>query len=249
MNIFVLIKAVADSEAAIRPAADGKDVNLDDITWVLNPFDEYAVEEALKLKEAAGAGEVCVICNGGDEVPKVIRTALAMGADKGIHVNGPRSFDALATATALVNAIQGKEYDLILCGKSAIDHDNNAVGAMVAEMLDIPSVSFVVKLEKTDSGLTCEREVEGGLLVVETSLPAVITAQKGLNEPRYASLKGIMKAKKKPLETIDAKSGDVQVEVIAIEPRPPRVAGEILGEGVDAVPALIKKLREEAKVL
>ncbi|MBU1919356.1 electron transfer flavoprotein subunit beta, partial [bacterium] len=123
MNIFVLIKAVADSEATIRPAADGKNVKLDDITWVLNPFDEYAVEEALKLKEAAGEGEVTVVCNGGDEVPKIIRTALAMGADKGIHVNGPRSFDALSIAKSLVNAIQGKAFDLILCGKSAIDHD------------------------------------------------------------------------------------------------------------------------------
>lgn len=249
MNIFVLVKAVADSEATIRPAADGKNVNLDDITWVLNPFDEYAVEEALKLKEAAGDGEVTVICNGGDEVPKVLRTALAMGADKAIHVNGPRSYDALSIAKALAAAIQGKQYDLILCGKSAIDHDNNAVGVMVAELLDLPSVSFVVKLEQTGNGLKCEREIEGGLLVVETPLPAVITAQKGLNEPRYASLKGIMAAKKKPLETIDAKSGEVQVEVIEIAPRPPRAPGEIIGEGVDAVPALIKKLREEAKVL
>jgi electron transfer flavoprotein beta subunit len=120
---------------------------------------------------------------------------------------------------------------------------------MVAELLDLPSVSVVVKLEKTDSGLTCEREVEGGSVVVETPLPAVICAQKGLNEPRYASLRGIMAAKKKPLETVDADTGDLQVEVITVEPRPPRAPGEIIGEGVDAIPALIKKLREEAKVL
>jgi electron transfer flavoprotein beta subunit len=249
VNIFVLVKAVADSEATIRPAADGKNVNLDDVTWVVNPFDEYAVEEALKLKEADGSGEVTVISYGGDEVPKVIRTTLAMGVDKGIHIKGPRNYDALATARAINNVIKDKQYDLLLCGKSAIDHDNHSVGIMIAEMADIPSVSFVVKLEKTGNGLKCEREVEGGLLVVATPLPAVVTCQKGLNEPRYASLKGIMAAKKKPLDEVAANTGDVHVEVISIEPRPPRAPGEILGEGVDAIPLLIKKLKEEAKVL
>lgn len=240
---------MADSEATIQPAPDGKNVKLDGLTWILNPFDEFAVEEALKLRDADGSGEVTCIGFGGDEVQKVLRTVLAMGADKGIHVKGERSFDPLHTARAIANAVKGQSYDLILCGKSAIDHDNNAVGVMVAELLDLPSVSVVVKIEKTANGLKCEREIEGGMEVVETSLPAVICTQKGLNEPRYASLKGIMAAKKKPIDEVNSDAGSAQVEVLNIVPKPPRQPGQIIGTGADAVPALIKKLREEAKVL
>ena len=249
MKIIVLVKAVADSEANIRPAANSKDVNLDGITWILNPFDEFAVEAALKMKETAGDGEVTVVSFGGDEVPKVLRTALAMGADTAVHVKGERSFDPLYTARALCNAVKDRPFDLMLCGKSAIDHDNHGVGIMVAELLDIPSVSVVVKIEQTDKGLKCEREIEGGSVVIETTTPAMICCQKGLNEPRYASLKGIMAAKKKPLDTIEANAGDVQIEVITVDPRPPREPGKIIGEGPDAIPALIKALKEEAKVL
>jgi electron transfer flavoprotein beta subunit len=249
VNIYLLLKAVADSEATIRPTTDGKAVNLDGITWVLNPFDEFAVEEALKMRDAAGSGEVVAVSYGGEEVPKVLRNALAMGVDRGIHVKGAATFDALATARALANAVKGQSFDLILCGKSAIDHDNHGVGVMVAELLDLPSVSVVVKIEQKDGRLLCEREVEGGLVVVETPMPCVVCAQKGLNEPRYASLKGIMAAKKKPIDEVESSAGESQVEVIEIQPKPQRQAGQILGQGVDAIPALIQKLREEAKVL
>lgn len=249
MNIVLLLKAVADSEATIRPTTDGKNVNLDGVTWVLNPFDEFAVEEALKLRDAAGSGEVVAVSVGGDEVPKVLRNALAMGVDRGVHVKGQTGFDALATARALAAAVKGLSYDLILCGKSAIDHDNHAVGMMVAELLDLPSVSVVVKLEQKDGKLVCEREIEGGLLVVETPMPCVIGTQKGLNEPRYASLKGIMAAKKKPIDEVAADSGPVQVEAMEVLPKPERQPGQMLGTGVEAVPVLIQKLREEAKVL
>ncbi len=249
MNIVLLLKAVADSEATIRPTTDGKNVNLDGVTWVLNPFDEFAVEEALKLRDAAGSGEVVAVSVGGDEVPKVLRNALAMGVDRGVHVKGQTGFDALATARALAAAVKGLTYDLILCGKSAIDHDNHAVGMMVAELLDLPSVSVVVKLEQKDGKLVCEREIEGGLLIVETPMPCVIGTQKGLNEPRYASLKGIMAAKKKPIDEVAADSGPVQVEAMEVLPKPERQPGQMLGTGVEAVPVLIQKLREEAKVL
>lgn len=249
MKITVLVKAVADSEANIRPAANSKDVNLDGVTWILNPFDEFAVEAALKMKETAGDGEVTVVSFGSDEVPKVLRTALAMGADKAVHVKGERSFDPLRTARALHAAVKDLEFDMMLCGKSAIDHDNHGVGIMVAELLDIPSVSVVVEVEKTDSGYKCTREIEGGHVVIETSTPAMICTQKGMNEPRYASLKGIMAAKKKPLETIEASVGESEVEVLSVDPRPPREPGKILGEGPDAIPDLIKALKEEAKVL
>jgi electron transfer flavoprotein beta subunit len=201
------------------------------------------------MRDAAGSGEVVAVGYGGDEVPKVLRNALAMGVDRGLHVKGITTFDALATARALANAVKGQSFDLILCGKSAIDHDNHGVGVMVAELLDLPSVSVVVKIEQKDGKLLCEREVEGGLVVVETPMPCVVCAQKGLNEPRYASLKGIMAAKKKPIDEVEGSAGDSQVEVIEIQPKPQRQPGQILGQGVDAIPALIQKLREEAKVL
>ncbi|MBI5058836.1 electron transfer flavoprotein subunit beta/FixA family protein [candidate division KSB1 bacterium] len=251
MNILLLLKAVADSEANIKPAADGKSVALDGISWILNPYDEYAVEEALKLRDADGSGEVVAVSVGGDDVSKVLRTALAMGVDRGVHVKGDVSFDPLATAQVLAAAVKGMNfaYDLILCGKQGIDHDHHGVGVMVAELLDIPSVTVVVKIEKAASGFRCEREVESGVEVVETSLPCLIAANKGLNEPRYASLKGIMAAKKKPIDEVTPAAIDPQIEVISVTSRPPRQPGEIIGHGVDAIPLLIKKLKEEAKVI
>jgi electron transfer flavoprotein beta subunit len=251
VNILLLLKAVADSEASIKPATDGKSVALDGISWVLNPYDEYAVEEALKLREADGAGEVVAVGFGGDDVAKVLRTALAMGVDRGVHVKGAVSFDPLATAKVLAEAVKAMNfnYDLILCGKQGIDHDHHGVGVMVAELLDIPSVTVVIKVEKIASGFRCEREVESGVEVVETPTPCLIAANKGLNEPRYASLKGIMAAKKKPIDEVAAANVESQVEVLSISARPPRQGGEIVGQGVDAIPALIKKLKEEAKVI
>lgn len=249
MNILLLLKAVADSEATIKPAQDGKSVALDGITWIINPYDEYAVEEALKLREADGSGEVAAVSFGGDDVPKVLRTALAMGVDRAVHIKGKVSFDALATARVIAGVVKSMSYDLILCGKQAIDHDHASVGVMVAELLDIPSISVVTKLDRAAGKVICEREVEGGVEVVEAPLPCLIACQKGLNEPRYASLKGIMAAKKKPLDEVAAPAAEVQVEVISIESRSPRKPGEIVGKGVDAIPALIKKLREEAKVI
>jgi electron transfer flavoprotein beta subunit len=249
MNILVLLKAVADSEASIKPAADGKSVNLEGVTWIISPYDEYAVEEALRIREADGSGEVVAVSFGGDDVPKVLRTALAMGADRAVHIKGAMSFDPLVTARILAGVVKGMTYDLILCGKQAIDHDHHAVGVMLAELVDIPSVSVVTKIEREGGKLRCEREVEGGMEVIETSLPCLLTCNKGLNEPRYPSLKGIMAAKKKPLDEVAAPAFESQVEVISIQSRPPRQPGEIVGTGVDAVPALIKKLREEAKVI
>ncbi len=251
MNILLLLKAVADSEANIKPASDGKSVALDGVSWILNPYDEYAVEEALKLRDADGSGEVIAVSLGGDDVPKVLRNALAMGVDRAVHVKGSVTFDALATAKVLAAAVKEVNfaYDLILCGKQAIDHDHHGVGLMVAELLDLPSVSVVVKVEKSAGKLTLEREIEGGMEIVETSLPCLVTCNKGLNEPRYASLKGIMAAKKKPIDEVAAMNVTPEIEVISIQPRPPRQPGEVIGNGVDAIPLLIKKLREEAKVL
>lgn len=249
MNIVVLVKAVADSEATIKPAADGKSVALESISWILNPYDEYAIEEALKLREADASGEVVAVSYGGDDVAKVLRTALAMGVDRAIYIKGPVSMDPLATARILAAALKNVSFDLILCGKQAIDHDHHAVGVMVAELLDIPSVSVATKIERMGNKFRVEREVEGGMEIVETQMPCLLACNKGLNEPRYASLKGIMAAKKKPIDEVAPDAVESHIEVLSIQSRPPRKPGEILGKGVDAIPVLIKKLREEAKVI
>ncbi len=248
MKILLLLKTVADSEASIRPTADGSAVNLSDVNMILNPYDEYAVEEALRIREKSGADEIVAVSYGDDSATKGLRAALALGVDRGVHVKGAPTFDSLAIAKALRSVIKGMSYDLILCGKQAIDDDSSAVGVMVAELLDIPSVSVVVELQISDRKVRAVREVEGGHEVVETKLPCLITAQKGLNEPRYPSLKGIMAAKKKPLEEKEV-SISPQVSPMRIQLPPSRSAGRIVGEGVEAVPELVRLLKEEAKVL
>jgi electron transfer flavoprotein beta subunit len=217
--------------------------------FVLNPYDEYAVEEALKLKESAGSGAVTVMTLGGDEAKETLRTALAMGADDAVLLKGAPSYDGLGTAEKLAEAIRGRECDLVLFGKQAVDDDNLQVPAMVAELLGWPCANVVIELEVDGGSVAALREVEGGHESFRFELPGVISAQKGLNEPRYASLKGIMQAKKKPLEEVEVGDAESRVEVLEIANPPERAAGEIVGEGPDAVPELVRKLREEAKVL
>ncbi len=249
MNILVCVKQVPDTESTVRIAADCKTIQSQDLNFVLNPYDEYAIEEALRLKEARG-GEVTLLTVGSEEAKKSLRTGLAMGADKALHVVCNHNHqDSLATARALADAIKGLPHDLILCGKQAVDDDQAQVPIMLAELLGLPSVSAAVKLEIKDGSATARREIETGVEIVETSLPAVITAHKGLNEPRYPSLKGIMMAKKKEIGEVNCAGGTDQVETIELCYPQPRVGGKILGEGVAAVPALVKALHEEAKVI
>jgi electron transfer flavoprotein beta subunit len=250
VKIAVCVKRVPDTEARIKIAADGKAVDESGVKFVLNPYDEYAVEEALRLKEKAGAGEVAIVTVGGDPSQETIRTALAMGADRGVllHVDA-LPLDPLPVAGALADELRGGGYDLILFGKQAVDDSSHAVGVIVAELLGMPAVGAVAKLVISDGKGTAEREVEGGVEVVEFALPAVATADKGLNEPRYPALKGIMAAKKKPLEKKPVTLGVAGLEVIGLAYPPERQAGRIVGEGADAVPALIEALRTEAKVL
>src|SRR5919198_3446073 len=248
MKIAVCIKRVPDSETRVRIAADGKSLDEAGVKFILNPYDDFAVEEALRRKEAAGTGEVVVVALGSAAAQETIRTALAMGADRGVLLQTDRvPADGLEVAKALAAELQGGGYDLILCGKMAIDDGNHQVGPMVAELLDLPCVTTVAHLE-LDSGKkvgVAEREIEGGVEVVEFPLPAVLTTDKGLNEPRYPALKGIMAAKKKPLETKPAAVGAGRLEVLAMFPPPERKAGKIVGEGAAAVPELIRLLREE----
>ena len=249
MNVIVCIKRVPDSESRIGIASDGISVDTASVKFVVNPYDEFAIEEALRLREAAGEGTVTVMTLGGEESKETLRTALAMGADRAVLLKGQPSIDGLGTAEKLAEALKGREFDLILFGKQAIDDDNLQVPAMVAELLGLPCANVVVELHVEGGTAKAEREVEGGHEILEFELPAVVAAQKGLNEPRYASLKGIMAAKKKPLEEVDVGDAASRLEVLQVTGPPERSAGEVVGEGADAVPELVRKLREEAKVL
>jgi len=264
VNIIVCLKQVPDTESQIKIAPDAKSVIEDDIKWVMNPYDEYGVEEALLLKEKLG-GEVTVVGLGPQRVTESIRTALAMGVDKGVLINDPalEGSDTLATAKALAAAIKELPCDLVFAGQRGVDSDNGLVGAALAEFLGVPQICLAVKVEVAEDGqsLKAHRPIEGQTLVIETSLPALITAQKGLNEPRYASLPGIMKAKKKPLEEktladlgLDASEfgeGAQNLKVQELIPPPQREAGKMVeGETPEAKAAeLARLLHEEAKVI
>ena len=250
MKIAVCIKRVPDSETRVKIASDGKSLNEAGVKFVLNPYDEFAVEEALQRKEKAGTGEVAIYCLGSAASQETIRTALAMGADRGVLLQTDRvPADGFEVAKALAAELKGGAWDLILFGKMAIDDYNHQVGPMVAELLDLPCVTAVAHLALEGRTGVAEREIEGGVEVVEFPLPAVITADKGLNEPRYPALKGIMAAKKKPLDVKLVSLGAGGLELLGMAPPAERKEGKIVGEGAAAVPALLTLLREEAKVL
>ena len=260
MEIVVLLKQVPATEAFIEIADDGVSVKTQNLKWVINPYDEFAVEEALRIREAHG-GTVTVVSVGAEKTVEAIRTALAMGADKGILINDPaaQNLDGLSVARVLAAALKGTAFDLIIAGQRAVDDDNFLVGPAVAEFLDIPHISMVVKQELVDGRIRCQRTVEGGTLVVEAPLPALFTTQRGLNEPRYTSLPGIMKAKRKPLETKtladiglapDAlAAGGVRVAAFRLPPQ--RTGGRMIaGDSAQAKAAeLVRLLHEEAKVV
>ncbi len=250
MKIVVCMKQVPDTETKVRIGQDGKTIDPTDVNYVVNPYDEYAIEEALRIKESTGEGEVTILTLGPDRAINAIRTALAMGADKAVHLKTDDTYlDSYAVAVALANQLKEMDYDLILTGKQAVDDDAAQIGPRVAALLDLPCATVVTKLEIGDGAFTAHREVEGGLEVVEGSLPAVVTAQKGLNEPRYASLKGIMMAKRKPVEEKEPQFDDPKVEILKMEYPPERKGGRIVGKGVEAVPELVRLLHEEAKVI
>ncbi len=256
MKIAVCIKRVPDTETRVRIAGDGVSIDEAGVKFILNPYDEYAVEEALQRKEKAsgggggGGGEVVAIALGPDAAQETIRSALAMGVDRGVLLKVDKiPADPLAVARALAAELKDGGYDLILFGKMAVDDYSHAVGPMVAEILGLPCVTAISKLELDGKKGVAEREIEGGAEVVEFALPAVLTAEKGLNTPRYPALKGIMAAKKKPIETKPASLGAARVVVAGLALPPERKAGRIVGEGPDAVPELVRLLRTEAKVL
>lgn len=249
MNIAVCIKQVPDTETRPKIAENGKEMDKTGVKWIVNPYDEFAIEEGLQLTEKNG-GEVTIISLGSKEIEPTIRAALAMGAKKAIRIDGPDNIaDPMVTARALAEVLKQGNYDLILFGKQAIDDDMAQVPQMVAELLELPCATVVVKLEVADGKATAEREVEGGKERLSFSLPAVISAQKGLNEPRYRSLKGIMQAKKIPIQVVETNLDEARIEVLQLKYPPQKQPGKIVGEGADAVPELVRLLHEEAKVI
>jgi len=250
MKIAVCIKRVPDSETRVKIASDGKSLDESGVKFVMNPYDEFAVEEALRRKEKAGSGEVAVICLGPTAAQETIRTALAMGADRGILLQADKiPADPFEVARIIAAELKSTSWDLILFGRMAIDDYNHQVGALTAELLGLPCVTAISHLEIEGTRGLAEREIEGGIEVVEFPLPAVLTTDKGLNEPRYPALKGIMAAKRKPLDVKPVQASAGTFEVLALSPPPDRKEGKIVGEGVAAVGELVRLLREEAKVL
>ncbi len=262
MELIVCLKQVPDTETQIKVGGDGKSIDESEIKWVMNPYDEFGVEEALKIKEAKG-GAVTVISVGPQRATETLRTALAMGADQAVLVDDEAALggDSYAVAKVLAAVIKGLSYDIIFTGQRAVDDDRGQVGAALAEFLNIPQLCVVNKVELEDGSVVVHRPVEGGVLVIKSSLPAVITTQKGLNEPRYASLPGIMKAKKKPLEVkklsdlgldpAEVGAAGRLVEVIKMTPPPQRAPGKIVeGEtGREKAAKLAELLHNEAKVV
>lgn len=250
MKIAVCIKRVPDTETRVKVAADGKSLDESGVKFVPNPYDEFAIEEALRRRDSAGGGEVVVLSLGPSAAQETIRAALAMGADRGVLLQTDQiPADGLEVAKALAGELRDGAYDLILTGKMAIDDYNQQVGPMVATLLELPCVTAVGHLEIEGGRGTAEREVEGGVEVVEFVLPAVLTTEKGLNEPRFPALKGIMAAKKKPLEAKLVTLGAGGLEVLGMTPPTERAAGKMVGDGAAAVTELVRLLREEAKVV
>ena len=250
MNIVACIKRVPATETQPKPAADGKGLDHSAVQYMLSFYDEIANEEAIRTKEKSG-GEVTVLTLGPTDASKEVRDCLARGADKGIILTDAEWFqrDARTTAKTLAAKITELGADLVFCGRVATDRDNAAVGPMLATYLGWSCVTDVIELTIEGTTGTAKRESEKGIETFSFELPAVITCQKGLNEPRYAGLKGIMAAKKKSIEEVPATLADSASEVLGVSLPPARPAGRIVGEGVDAIPALLEALRTEAKVL
>jgi len=259
MKILVAIKQVPDTATQVKISSDPKAIDTAGITWIVSPYDEFAVEEALRIKEKRGQGEVVAVTLGPDRAKEALRSALAMGCDRAIHVNDPAlaGADTLTTARALAAVVKQESPQLVLCGRQAIDDDAGAVGAQLAEVLGWPCASWIMEeaVDADAKNIRAGRQVEGGLEIFDIPLPAVLSAQKGLNEPRYPTLKGIMGAKKKEIK--DVKAADLglasttpELSITALEALPARAPGRIIpGELKDAVKELVRSLREDAKAI
>lgn len=247
MKILTTVKRVTDPDMKVKIKPDGSGIVTDGVEYKMNSFDEYGVEEAIRLKEEHG-GEVVVVSVGPDASTKEIRTALAMGADRGVLVETDADLDSDAVARLIAEVVKKESPDIIVMGKQAVDSDRNQAGQMLAAYLGYPQATFAFDLSVADGWATVGREVDGGTSTKRVKLPAIVTADLRLNEPRYASLPGIIKAKRKKIDRFSPEDLGVdiasKVNVLAFEAPPEREAGQI----VDSVEALIGKLRDEAKV-
>ena len=259
LNSIVCITQVPDTESRIKIGSDGRGIDESGLKFIVSPYDEFALEEAIKLKDAKG-GDVTVITFGPDRAAQALRECLARGATKAVHIKGDTAqVDSLGIARALSAAIAQIPYDLIFTGKQGVGTDNSLVGPMLAELLGIPHVNVVTHLEVGEAKLTAHREIEGAEEVIEASMPAVIAAQKGLNEPRYSSLKGIMAAKKIPIDTKtpadlgldDSEITGKRVRVVALEMPPEKAPGRKIdgSDPAQAAQEIVKYIRETAKAL
>lgn len=248
MKIVICVNHVPDTETKVKVGADGISIDKAGLNYMLNPYDEFAIEAGLKLKEKF-TGETVAISLGGESHKETLRKALAMGVDKAILLKDETVRDSFSLARALAEQLQQLSPDCILFGKQSIDYYDEQLPGLVAEMLGMPSVSVVVKIDPQADKLICEREIEGGHEIVETKFPVVLSAQKGLNEPRYPSLKGIMAAKTKPIEERLPSAFPSKVEIIGMSKPPAKQPGKIVGTDKSAVPELVRLLHEEAKVI
>lgn len=261
MKIMVLLKQTPDTETKINISSDQKSLETGDVKYIINPYDEFAIEEAIQIKEKAGSGEVIVASFGNDSVKELIVKALAMGADRGLLISnaGHENTDSLGVAKVLAGAVKAESPDLVIGGKQAIDDDNMHVHVMLSELMNWPHVNVVNKLELNGSNATVEREIEGGQTeVYEISLPAVIGANKALNTPRYTSLPGIMKAKKKPFDNkkpedfgVDAAALAAKANIVSYSYPAEKPPGKMFKDDSveNMVGEVVKLLREEAKVI
>lgn len=256
MKIAVCIKAVPDTETKIKIASDNQHIDLAEVRFIVSPYDEFAIEEALKLKEKHG-GETTVFCLGGNESVDVLRDALARGIDNAVHIKDAdfESLDPLGTGKVLASAIKDNGFEVILCGQQGVGGDNSQVPAVIAELLDLPQATFVVKLEIENGQFKAEREIEGAHEIIAGQLPAVFSAQKGLNEPRYPSIKGVMAARRKEIVNKDAEAlglkGQVskaQIRQMSMPPERPQ-GRKIEGDAATQAKELAHLLRTEVKLI
>ncbi|HBP17470.1 MAG TPA: electron transfer flavoprotein subunit beta [Planctomycetes bacterium] len=256
MRIFVCVKPVPDTAAKIKVGSDGQHIDPSGVKFVLGPYDARCVAKAIALKEAAG-GEIVAVSagfpkKGENEAGKRLKDALALGADRGIMIpdETPENRDPLQVAKALAAAIKAEDgFDVVLCGRQAVDDQAMAVGPMLATLLDVPCVTDAIDLQVADGKATVKRAAEGRVETLEVALPAVITGQRDLADEKYPKLKDILKAKKKPVAEFAHDWGSASYTVTKLAPPPEPVAGKIVGEGADAVPELLRLLQEEAKAL
>ncbi len=254
MKILVFLKKVPDTGIPIKVESDGKDIVRDSsLTYVTNPYDEFAIEEALRIRERMGNVEIVAISMGDEGVRDILRNALALGADRAIFLKYDDYYwlDGFSTAKVLAESARKEGFDLILMGKEAVDLGQGEVAGYLAKELSVPMVSYIVKLNIEGTNVTVEREVDEGREVLKTSLPVILTCEKGLNEPRLPSLRNIMLSKKKPIEEVEVSDQlEPGLTLLNLSPPPEKKAGEIIdGDFPENVAILVKKLRDEAKVI